>query len=441
MRGVFPENIVRIVELDAGNQGRAIVICRHIRVMPDLISDYCLARRERVFEDLATIVESVAYCDRRIVRRPSDGWKRNLIVDVPVYELPLLQSMPVVNALHSAVEFLTGNSWEFGFSRRLWIISKEQSRMAFPQVGIHHVIPFSDGLDLFAQARLSVSEYGPKGVLLIHAGLGACGVAEGVRKLRVPRRFKGARLRETSYRTRSLVFYTLAAFAAVASRADAVVIGENGQGALGPACVPFSDEWWFRSAHPGFVERWKQFLSLTLGREIHLEQPQLWKAKGEVLTEFRERGLSAGWHETRSCSGRPLERLGKNSCGFCSGCLLRIVAAHAAGIESEDSQRAFDVFASESVGHDRSGRERPMTRHEHAIAMRAVATMHKAAYFPSSDQDNAVMLREARLIAPSQPEGARKNLALLLSKHSCEWKNFVDSLPHKSWVRNIIGRL
>ena len=441
MRGALPENIVRIVEPDVGNQEKSVVIGRHIRVMPDLISDCCLARRERVFEDLATIVESIAYCDRRIIRRPSDGWKRKLLLDIPVYELSLFQSMPVISALHSAVKFLTGDFWEFRFRCRLGIISNEQSRMVFPQVGIHHVVPFSDGLDSFVQARLSVSEYGPKGVLLVRAGLGICRVAEGVRSLRVPRRFGGARLRETSYRTRPLVFYTLAAIAAVASRADAVVIGENGQGALGPACVPFSDEWWFRSAHPGFIERWKRFLSLTLGREIRFEQPQLWKTKGEVLTELRERELSAGWHETRSCSGRPLERLGQNNCGFCGGCFLRIVAAHAAGIANEDSQRAFDVFASESIGHDRSGRARPMTRHEHAIALRAVATMHKAANFPSSSQDDAVMLREARLIAPSQPEGARKDLALLLSKHACEWKNFVDSLPHKSWVRNIIGRL
>ena len=236
------------------------------------------------------------------------------------------------------------------------------------------------------------------------------------------------------------MFYTLAAIAAAASKADAVVIGENGQGALGPACVPFSDECWFRSAHPGFVELWKHFLTLSLGRNIHFEQPQLWRTKGEVLTELRERGLSAGWHETRSCSGRPLERLGQNGCGFCGGCLLRIVAAHAAGIETEDSQRAFDVYASESVGHDRSGRARPMTKHEHDIAMRAVATMHKAAHFPSSAQDEAVMLREARLITPSQPESARKNLAILLEKHSYEWNRFVDHLPRQSWVRNIIGR-
>jgi len=67
-------------------------------------------------------------------------------------------------------------------------------------------------------------------------------------------------MREVSYRTRPLVFYTLAAIAAVITKAKVVVIGENGQGAFGPACLPFADEWWFRSAHPAFIKRWADFL-------------------------------------------------------------------------------------------------------------------------------------------------------------------------------------
>ena len=434
-------DIARIVE--AGSHGREtkIAIGQHIRVMPDLISDYCLASRERIFEDLATIVECIAYSDRHTVRRSSEGWKRKLTIEIPVYEFGLLRSNSLMNALRKAVSFLTGDDWNFVFRKRHGPISQAQGRFTFPQAGIHHIVPFSDGLDSFAQARMSVNEYGPKGVLLVRAGMRLCKVAEGVRTLRVPRRFGGDRLRETTYRTRPLVFYTMAAIAAAASNACTVVIGENGQGALGPACVPFSDEWWFRSVHPGFIERWKSFISLALGRGIRFEQPQLWKTKGEVLAELHAQGLSAGWHETRSCSGRPFERLGQNSCGFCGGCLLRIVAAHAAGIDSQDPRGAFDVFASESVGQDRSGNSRPMTKHEHAIAVRAIAAMHKAAQLPSSDHHGGVISREARLIAPAQPEVAYRNLAVLLSKHACEWRKFVNLLPPKSWVRDIIGRL
>jgi hypothetical protein len=68
-----------------------------------------------------------------------------------------------------------------------------------------------------------------------------------------------------------------------------VVIGENGQGALGPACVPFADEWWLRSAHPAFVHRWASFLRLVLDRPVRFEQPQLWKTKGQVILNLRER--------------------------------------------------------------------------------------------------------------------------------------------------------
>ena len=77
----------------------------------------------------------------------------------------------------------------------------------------------------------------------------------------------------------------------MATEADAVVIGENGQGALGPACVPFAGEWWLRSAHPAFVQRWASFLQLVLDRPVRFEQPQLWKTKGQVILNLRERDL------------------------------------------------------------------------------------------------------------------------------------------------------
>jgi hypothetical protein len=58
----------------------------------------------------------------------------------------------------------------------------------------------------------------------------------------------------------------------------------------------------------------------------------------------------------------------------------------------------------------------------------------------SSDAD-AVTDREARLIEPARPDVVRIELLKLLKQHQFEWDSFVSSLPHRSWVREIVGQL
>lgn len=248
-------------------------------------------------------------------------------------------------------------------------------------------------------------------------------------------------MREVSYRTRPLVFYTLAAIAAVITKAEAVVIGENGQGAFGPACLPFADEWWFRNAHPAFIKRWADFLGLVLDRPVRFEQPQLWNTKGEVLSELRERGLVAGWEQTSSCATRPKDRYGHHGCGICGGCLLRTVSVQAAGLCSPAGGNAFDVHASEDIVCGRDGRERRMMPSERAVAVRAIATMADFTRLADLPQGASAVDREAGLVSPKDPGTVRAKLLRLLQRHRVEWDGFMNSLPKRSWVREIVGQL
>ncbi len=441
MNAVTPARLLRVAENAPCSAGQVVVLGRDIRTSSEKIARYCVMGREPIYEDLAVLVESMAYLDRLVPRRRAGGWARQLSIQVPVYEHGQFQRAGAIRALADAAWFLTGDLWSFEFVARKGPAPCRQSNLALPHGAIRHVIPFSDGLDSFAQVQLSVREYGRDAVMLVRSGLGRDRIFPKLASLRVPRKFSGVRMREVSYRTRPLVFYTLAAIAAAVTQAEAVIIGENGQGAIGPACLPFADEWWLRSAHPAFVTRWANFLRIILDKPIRFEQPQLWKTKGQVLSKLQAEGLIAGWEQTSSCSARPKDRHGHRGCGVCEGCLLRTVSAYAAGLALPAGNNAFNVHAFADMVLSRDGRERQMTPGERAIAVRAIAAMTEFAGLADSSEGDAAIDREARLIDPNNPGQVQVEFRRLLRQHRSEWDGFMSALPDHSWVRKIVGQL
>jgi hypothetical protein len=433
--------LLRVAEAASAGDELVAVLGLNIRTSSEKIARYCVTQHQPIYEDLATLVESMAYWDRKIVRRRSEGWTRDLMIQVPVYEQGRFLKPAIVDALTDAARFLTGDRWRFDFVPRKGPPPPRQSVLSLPRASIKHVVPFSDGLDSFAQVQLSVRDHGREGVLLVRSGLSRDHIFPKLLSLRVPRRFGGGRLRETTYRTRPLVFYTLAAIGAVVTRAEAVVIGENGQGAFGPACLPFADEWWFRSAHPGFVQRWSKFLGLVLETPIRFEQPQLWKTKGEVLSNLRNEGLIGDWDLTNSCATRPNDRHGRHGCGICGGCLLRTVSAQAAGLALSPGDNAFDVHALEAIVQGRDGGMKSMTSDERAVAVRAISAMAEFARLAGTPESSVIVDREARLVDPAAPDTARAGLTRLLARHKVEWDLFRESLPGGSWVGRIAEQL
>lgn len=439
MNAFVATRLLRISNEGSAHPDQIAILGHDIRTSPEKIARYCVTSHEPIYEDLATLVESMAFWDRWVVRRRTEGWTRDLPIQVPVYELSQFQRAAVVKALTEAAWFLTGDQWSFEFTVRKGPVPIRQGTLALPQTAMKHVVPFSDGLDSFAQVQLSMHDHERDSVMLVRSGLGQDRIFPNLVNLRVPRRFSGRRMREVSYRTRPLVFYTLAAIGAVITRADAVVIGENGQGSIGPACLPFSDEWWFRSAHPAFIQRWSAFLELILGQRIQFEQPQLWNTKGEVLSRIRDAGLLTGWKQTNSCSTRPKGRYGHHGCGICGGCLLRTVAAHSAGLPVEN--HAFDVYGSDDIAVHRDGQKYRMTHGERAVAVRSIAAMAEFARLADAPSGASTIQREARLIDPTDPAAAETKLRRLLQQHQSEWNRFINSLPGRSWIREIVGQL
>lgn len=397
----------------------------HIRANPEPIAQHSLKALASISEDVAVVAETVALADRILTRRRSECWMRHLHLAIPVWERAAF-TPAVTAALEDTLAFLTGDHWTFEFCQR-GSRPMRQEYLPLTETKPRFIVPYSGGLDSFAQAKLLEDAHGIESLLKVNAGTLQTGV-EGAPLLSIPRRFHAGHPREQTYRTRPFVYFSIAAIAAATLEVEAIVIGENGQGALGPSFAIFGNEWPFRSTHPGFICRLQDFLTLLFQKNIRFEQPQLWRTKGEVLGELKERNLLDGWESTTSCSARPMQRHGNHGCGICGGCILRQTAVHAAGMVAAN-RTSFNLSSQSLTLRSSAGHETQMTDNQRDIISHSCLSMDRFATL--SLRGNAL----AREVSDLPLAGAAGLVSRLGSQHSQEWNSMVASLPRAAWIR------
>lgn len=417
--------------------GKVAVLGRNIRSRPSEIARYCLAAHRAISEDVATIAESIALADRIFPRHRGVAWNRVIELEIPVFEISVFQRTTVLSALEEAVHFLTGDTWHLRFVKREGA-PLSQEVLPFEKVQYRYVTPYSDGLDSYAQAVLLENEAGADAILKLRsARIG--GDSDELQRpvLRVPRGFRGMPKKELTYRTRPFVFFSFAGIGAFVTGAEAVVIGESGQGALGPALVRYADEWPFRSTHPGFVSRIARYLELAFGSAIAFRMPQRWRTKGEVLLELKAAGLLGRWQDTSSCSVRPVGKHGASVCGVCGGCMLRSLAVHSAGLAQPKLTVAFDARSGSDVAAD----GQVMSISERHMAVRSLGTMAELSRLVDGDRTRALLESESMLLNEPDPALAANLMHDLISRHAAEWHGFIASLPKRGWARRFVEQL
>jgi hypothetical protein len=420
---------------------------------------FCFKRMTVREEELTSLTAVVAFADRSVRRRANTGWARSLHVVMPVSDPKFWQNPKVSGRLVDVLRFLSGDDWSFEFIRRRGRIpSLSQVELPLGD-GQFIVMPFSGGLDSFAQARLLHADHPAISTLRLTAwnrGLGGdrdwvLG-ADGSRSRRValPVDIQPPGGAEPTYRTRSFIFSVLAGLAGYMSGARKLVIPEAGQGSWGPTLVPVGAESPHRGSHPGFSRRMELFLEAVWGVHIDIEHPQQWKTKGQVLAELKKRGLLTGWEKTRSCSRDqrhlPVERRIKLHCGICAGCLLRRLSAHTAGLEEPVSNYMWEDLTAPTL--DRAlckDARRTTSPNDVDIAVHAMLAMEELA---RAAKDHASSLRfESALIdayGEDDKESLKKgseHLSQLLLQHNKEWKAFTQQLGAHSWINQQIGFL
>jgi 7-cyano-7-deazaguanine synthase in queuosine biosynthesis len=327
---------VRVVEhgIKAPRSHVPCVIDQNLRFCTESLESYFFAQWSSVVYDALLVAAAVEYCDR-IQRRSAFVWGREIDLTVPVHDPDLWNRKDVAEALHQALNFLTGDRWQIAFHSRRRPLNPPRQGMFRLDANKSAVIPFSDGMDSRAVAGLMARKLGDK---LVRIRLGNVRTRPTAPFTAVPYKLRHSEHKfvESSVRSRGFKFALIAGVAAYFAGADHIIVPESGQGALGPALLPVGQAYGDHRSHPLFTNLMEKFLRALLETRVSFQFPQLWQTKGETLTAFiRECGASVSWADTRSCwqqSRQVSVEHKKRQCGICAACMLRRLSVHAAGL-------------------------------------------------------------------------------------------------------------
>ena len=297
--------------------------------------------------------------DQRITRakHSRDGWGRDITLHLPVTQLR--QWRKTKTTFEELLKFLTGDNWALHFRETKFLrppVRKQLFARATPLV-TKLVCLLSGGLDSYIGA-IDILSRGVPTLFVSHYGGGTGNRVGKVQNQLIDtlaNKFSTSKFnalgfhvepsvnitgeRETSSRSRSILFLGLAVLVASAldDRAK-VIVPENGFISLNvPLTVSRLGSHTTRTTHPNTINLLREVLQ-SLGINLQIENPYHLMTKGEMIDDCLSKAfLKDTVALTMSCahpqSGR--FRGGKGSgfqhCGYCLPCLIRRASLHHLG--------------------------------------------------------------------------------------------------------------
>ncbi|MGD0469985.1 MAG: hypothetical protein ABSA54_16525 [Terriglobales bacterium] len=448
-RGLIPSVTIDVSE--AGVRARtADHICRIGRdliINLERLSRYCLVDLQPIEDDLLLVAGAVAFADRVVARRSSIAWRRNLHVTIPVHDPDQWSERTLYRKLISTLDYVTGDNWEFSFKRRQNRTNvKPQARLAMPNEA-SLVMPFSDGLDSFAVARLINAEHPNTPLILVTTGnqknraldLSNSELGRMLYRVAIPftlsSRHRNVRFREASYRSRAFVYGVVAGIAAHQLGANQIYVAESGQGSLGPWLTPVGNEAPDVRMHPSFTTRLSSFLNHIFGGSLSHAHPRLWKTKGETLRKLKNLGLADQWWLTSSCARDQRYVFLDNKkiqCGVCAGCLLRRQSLLAAELSSDSDRYLWSDLRAPKLSEALTSRD--TTQNDEHQALCAALEMQQ---FGEISHDSKKISIAAEELSPYVNQNANAvivQLQRLIAAHAAEWQVFRSSMGSQSFI-------
>ena len=437
--------MIKICVIPEGNQGtRGAIPCvvgRDLKFNPKVLEAYRFRPLTPEIHDLMLLAGSVSFADSLVTRKTSKGWSRNFEIYVPVYDPGFWRQGKTLSFLRNALEPLTGDIWHFNFLQRNKKCEIPDQTLFDMGEGPVTVIPYSDGLDSFAVARLQADLRSEESFFLVTTGNQKNADRKWEenrldgRKRRVsipfsvPKKTGSYRLRENSCQSRPFVFGIMAGIAAYLCKSKRIVIPESGQGSLGPSLVPVGFEIADIRGHPKFSKRLAEFLNFCLEGEVRIEHPQLWKTKGETLNELADLSLGENWEETKSCPRMRQMNLNgrKVHCGVCSSCLLRRQSLLVSGLGDNSETYYWENISEILFSQNPTRGNNQCSEH----AKNGVLSLHQLACLLDSNPSgkNSIQLEALELseILGESFEEVEGKIHKLILTHKEEWGNFVKS--------------
>lgn len=299
------------------------------------------------------------------IRQVNERWRRRMEVFIPVRCLDRWLESDVHALIENLAMSLSDDSWTFHFVPRLADPRPgESQRQLLPskQRTTSLVALHSGGLDSLCGLVQAATTERISNVLavsvvsnwrLIHATKDVVdalrsAVSTDIESLRLWIHVKQAQdNRESSQRTRSLLF--LAAGVAVASLAGTThfQLTENGPGAINLPCS--SDQIgarMSRAVHPKTLSLFTELATRVIGQPFVVMNTGLFHTKAELAQVLHSGDYAPAVRATVSCDRFPYWKA-DTACGTCSSCLYRRIALHVVQLAhlDEDRYRERDLLA------------------------------------------------------------------------------------------------
>jgi len=329
--------------------------------------------------DLLILATCVYAADMRINRysESQDGWTREIEMFLPVSAPSVWK--PLTSRLADALRFLTGDRWTIDFRGmdKSWktLLAMNEMKSAKENSSFSCVSLLSGGLDSYIGA-IDLLSNGEKPLFVSHSGEAISTQHQVLCVDNLKDKYGKSALghirtwltiddglvenveSEMTQRSRSFLFFTLAAAAASArSSATSIYVPENGLISLNVPLDPLRlGALSTRTTHPYFVGSFNEVIQ-ALGINAVLTNPYQFQTKGEMVLSCKDKtllGVTA--KDTMSCSsptkGRWKGETPKH-CGYCVPCLIRR-AALLRGFGKDDTTYWYNDLQSKILNPQRS---------------------------------------------------------------------------------------
>lgn len=293
-------------------------------------------------------------------RPVNERWHRRIEVELPLRCLARWNLPSVRMAVDDLLAYVSDDAWMFRFVPRVAGPRRGELLNPLQTYGEHsarRVLLHSGGLDslfgLIDAANLE-SPHDVLAISVVNNGRLANVIAQVLSGLRdtVPAYIESRQLkirllgasrrridRESSQRTRGLLFLAAGVTAAVLAGTDELYVTENGPGAINlPCTLDQVGARATRAMHPKTLALLADVATRVAGRPITITNTGLFSTKGELAKGLLYGDVLPIAHQTVSCDRFPYWSASK-ACGTCSSCLYRRIALQTIGVDDTEADR------------------------------------------------------------------------------------------------------
>lgn len=402
--------------------------------------------------DWVDIAMAVYLADRMTKRNEKtphkNVWKRRFIIKIAVRNPEFWQKADIYSQLSAVLNYFTDDDWQFDFVNFDDKANSKivQGKLPMPLAAQPRVALFSGGLDSFVGAANQLFEDTETPFIFVSGATNTIQISRQRKQIKELIKISPDReiihhivgfgihwsnskhpKEENSQRTRGFLFTTLGAVTALNAGVNCLEIYENGIGAFNlPYDASQLGTMNSRAVNPSALLRMENFIGKITGQKFRIENPYLFKTKGEMCRSEIVGKLAQTINETFSCDGFPVRTAGKPQDGICTSCLLRRVSLESAGLREFDNSNSYltDLVSAQSQPSFNQLNDLRAMEWQYQIISRC---LNKKTPWQALSKEYPMLQTTVSELATQKgltEEELRTKILLLYNKYCAEWKAF-----------------